>query len=109
MERAADLDPHAAKQEYIPLPGAKSDPPRPKSLCPKGTLFGAWTIFSGAATKKGKNGATEQLRNAFHLARPKPSKGFPLGAQPEEARAADGADVQELPRAARKAGRAVLQ
>ena len=38
----------------------------------KGTLFGAWTIFSGAATKeKGKKGATKQLRPG------NPKKGLP--------------------------------
>ena len=33
----------------------------------KGTLFWAWTIFSAAATKKGKKGATEQLRQTSTL------------------------------------------
>ena len=38
----------------------------------KGTLFGAWTIRSGAATKKtGKKGATEQLRFVWIAASPK--------------------------------------
>ena len=32
------------------------------TLAKKGTLFVAWTIFSGAATKKKKKGAAEQLR-----------------------------------------------